>query len=92
MFPLVSLQVTIFTGNFQQTPFLGRVFGTFLGLILLAGLVMSIVFAPVDLYRRTDIGTVKKLLWLAVFVLSAGLALVIYGAVRYSRTDGHAGW
>jgi hypothetical protein len=78
-------------GSLEETPFIGYVFGAFLGLILLVALVMSIFFAPVDLYRREDIGLGKKLLWLAAFVLSAGIVLIIYGAVRYSRRDGHAG-
>ncbi len=82
----------IVVGAFEETPWIGYVFGTFLGLVLLVALVMSIGFAPVDLYRREDIGLGKKLLWLTAFVFSAGIVLIIYGAVRYSRTDGHAGW
>lgn len=79
-------------GPFQDTPWIGKVFGAFLGLVLLVAFLMCIVFAPVDLYRRSDIGLFKKLLWVAAFVLSFGLVLVIYGAARYARTDGHAGW
>jgi hypothetical protein len=79
-------------GAFEETPWIGYVFGTFLGLVLLVALLMSIVFAPIDLYRRDDIGLAKKLLWVAAFVISAGLVLIVYGAVRYSRTDGHPGW
>ena len=82
---------SIVVGAFEETPWIGYVFGTFLGLILLLGLLMWIGFAAVDLYRREDIGLGKKLLWLAAFVLSAGIVLIIYGAVRYSRTEGQAG-
>jgi energy-converting hydrogenase Eha subunit F len=79
-------------GAFEEPNWIGRVFGAFLGFVLLAALIMAIGFAPLDLYRREDIGPGKKLLWLAAFVASAGVVLVIYGAVRYSKTDGHAGW
>lgn len=78
-------------GAFEQTPWIGYVFGTILGIALLVALVMSIGFAPADLYRRNDIGLGKKLLWLAAFVLSAGIVLIIYGAVRFSRTEGTPG-
>jgi hypothetical protein len=78
-------------GAFEETPWIGYVFGTILGVVLLVALFMSIGFAPVDLYRRDDIGLGKKLLWLAAFILSAGIVLIIYGAVRYSRTEGIPG-
>lgn len=78
-------------GPFQDTPWIGQVFGAIIGLILLIALVVWIVFALADLYSRGDIGAVKKVLWLAAFLLSAGIVWVVYGAVRFSRTDGTPG-
>lgn len=80
------------SGRTRHTAVCQLCIGTFLGIVLLVALVMAIVFAPRDLYRQGDIGIGKKLLWVAAFVLSAGVVLVIYGAVRYSRTDGNPGW
>jgi ABC-type Fe3+-siderophore transport system permease subunit len=79
-------------GPFQDTPWLGKVFGSIIGVILLIALLVWFVFAPLDLYRRDDIGPGKKLLWVAAFLLTFPLALIVYGAVRFSRTDGHPGW
>lgn len=75
-------------GAFEETPWIGYVFGTFLGLILLGALIMWIVFGIRDLYERRDIGPFTKTLWLLAFVLSAGLILIVYGAVRWKRTGG----
>lgn len=85
------MALDIVAGAFEEVPWIGYVFGAFLGLILLMVLIMWIVFAPVDLYRRADIGVGKKMLWLVAFVLSGGIVLIVYGAVRYSMTDGNAG-
>ena len=89
---LGSLLPTAVNGPFRDTPWIGQLFGWILAVILLIAIFAWIVFAPIDLYRRDDIGLLKKLLWLAAFVLSAGVVLIIYGAVRFSRTDGHPGW
>jgi hypothetical protein len=78
-------------GPFQDTPWIAQVFGAFLGLLLLLYLIICIVFAPVDLYRRHDIGGIKKTFWLAAFLTSAGIVWIIYGAVRFSRTGGTPG-
>lgn len=79
-------------GPFQDTPWIGQVFGAFLGLVLLLYLIACIVFAPVDLYRRHDIGGIKKTFWLVAFLLSAGIVWIIYGGVRFARTGGKPGW
>ena len=84
MFPAVN-------GPFQDTPWIGQVFGAILGVILLIALVAWGIFALADLYSRGDIGGVEKSLWLAAFLLSAGIVWVVYGAVRFSRTDGTPG-
>jgi hypothetical protein len=76
----------------KEPPWIAMVFGSILGVILLIAVLTWIVFAPVDLYRRDDIGPGKKLLWLAAFVFSLGLVLIVYGAARFSRTGGHPGW
>ena len=73
-----------------EPPFIGKVFGTILGLILLTAVVVWIVFAFADLYKRDDIGLISKLLWLLAFAIPP--VLIIYGAVRFSRTDGNPGW
>ena len=79
-------------GAFEETPWIGQVFGAIIGVALLIAMFAWIVFGLVDLARRHDIGPVKKSLWLAGFILSAGVVLIVYGAVRFNRTDGHPGW
>ena len=75
-----------------DTPWIGQAFGAFLGLLLLLYLIICIVFAPVDLYRRRDIAGIKKTFWLAAFLISVGIVWIIYGAVRFARTGGKPGW
>ena len=77
---------------FEETPWIAKVFGSMIGLIILLGILAWTLFGVADLYRRDDIGAAKKLLWVAAFLISAGIVLVVYGAVRFSRTDGHPGW
>ena len=77
---------------FDDTPWIGKIFGSIIGIIVLLGIVAWSLFAVADLAQRDDIGAAKKLLWVAAFLLSAGIVLVVYGAVRFSRTDGHPGW
>lgn len=76
---------------FEETPLLGKLIGWVLAVALVVAIFAWIVFGLMDIARRTDIGRGVKLLWLAAFVLSAGVVLVIYGAVRFSATNGEPG-
>lgn len=78
-------------GASTSPTWLGYVFGSIVGLALVFAFFYAIAFGVADLVRRDDIGRVAKLLWLAAFVLSAGIVLVVYGLVRFSRTEGTAG-
>ena len=76
---------------FEETPWIGKALGWVIAVVLLVAIVAWAVFGLVDLYRRTDLGGPRKSAWLAAFVLSAGLILVVYGAVRFSSTNGEPG-
>ena len=82
---------TAVNGPFQDTPWIGQVFGAIIGVALLIAVVAWIVFGLADLYSRSDIGPVKKVLWLIAFLFSAGMVWIVYGAVRFSRTGGTPG-
>lgn len=88
---LDSAPIWAVNGPFQDPPWIVQVFGAIIGVVLLIAMIAWIVFALADLYSRSDIGAVKKLLWLVAFILSAGVVWVVYGAVRFSRTDGTPG-
>ena len=75
---------------FNETPWIGQLFGALIGAALLIAIFTWIIFGVVDLYRRHDIGRGKKLLWLTAFILLPPV-LVIYGAVRFSSTGGEPG-
>ena len=78
-------------GPFQDTPWIGQLFGAIIGIVLLIAIFAWIIFGVADLASRDDIGGVKKTVWLAAFLLSAGIVWVVYGAVRFSRTGGTPG-
>ena len=58
---------------------------------LLIAILAWVIFGLADLARRKDIGAVKKTVSLLTFVVSGGIVLVVYGAVRFSRTGGSPG-
>jgi hypothetical protein len=76
---------------FEQTPWIGRLLGWIVAVVLLIAIFAWLVFGLIDLHRRSDIGGAAKTAWLAAFVLSAGVVLVVYGAVRFSSTNGEPG-
>lgn len=63
-------------GPFQDAPWIGQVFGAIIGIVILIAIIAWIFFALADPYSRHDIGGVKKSLWLAALLASAGIVWV----------------
>lgn len=57
--------------------------GAFFALLFFAALLAGFV----DLLKREDIGWIKKLVWLIVFLATFGVASAVYFFVRAARGD-----
>ena len=86
-----SAPIWAVNGPFEDSPWIVEILGWAIAVALLVAIIAWSVFALADILSRSDIGAVKKLLWLVAFILSAGIVWVVYGAVRFSHTDGTPG-